>query len=242
MEARSGVSSQDVLRIYQSDATVRGVAEGKKNPLGPTGERTQEVIASLRSRRGLSFRELSDRLTELGRPVPTLGLARIEKGERRVDVDDLVALALALEASPNTLMLPPDADPGQDVALTSELSVDAWRAWRWARGEPGGETVAPDPHVDAITASGVERGRELHRRMQERRLDFARNRPDVGAEPPASEIGAQYGRLQEIWLAASALADETGWPIEVVLRLAQGAAIEDAEPGPARKRGPDGGR
>lgn len=54
------------------------------------------------------YAELSRKLAEMGREIPPLGLRRIETGERRVDVDDLVALALALDLSPLALLLPTD--------------------------------------------------------------------------------------------------------------------------------------
>lgn len=68
----------------------------KKNPLGPVGEQLRDNIRRLREERGFSYQRLSELLAELGRPIPTLGLSRLERGERRVDADDLVALAKAL--------------------------------------------------------------------------------------------------------------------------------------------------
>ncbi len=65
----------------------------KKNPLGPVGHALCDRIRELRGR--MTYRELSERLTELGRPIPPLGLSRLENGDRRVDVDDLVTLAAA---------------------------------------------------------------------------------------------------------------------------------------------------
>jgi transcriptional regulator with XRE-family HTH domain len=91
-------------------------------------------LVQLREDRKLTYRELADRLAELGRAIPTLGLARIEKGERRVDADDLVALAIALGVTPNALLLPRDVDATDDVALTPAKSVMAAGAWNWADG------------------------------------------------------------------------------------------------------------
>jgi len=90
-----------------------------------------------------------------------LGLSRIERFERRVDVDDLVALAIALGTTPTRLMLPRDNSPGTDVALTSEVTVPANLAWSWARGDaplepwmrgviPDGATPDPDIDVEAF--------------------------------------------------------------------------------------------
>jgi transcriptional regulator with XRE-family HTH domain len=54
---------------------------------------------------------LSDRLVAVGRPILASGLSKIEAGTRRVDVDDLVALAEAMWATPDDLLTAPDAAP-----------------------------------------------------------------------------------------------------------------------------------
>jgi transcriptional regulator with XRE-family HTH domain len=76
----------------------------RKVEMGPAGH---AVIANIRRIRGLqkmSLQELSDRLTQVGRPILPSGLSKIESGERRVDVDDLVAIAAALGVMPDRLL------------------------------------------------------------------------------------------------------------------------------------------
>lgn len=98
----------------------------KKNPLGPIGENVRLNVARYRAERGLSYTRLSDRLANAGRPIPTLGLARLEKGERRVDADDLVALAEALEVTVEHLLAPQaTGDAGRVVALQLEVASAA---------------------------------------------------------------------------------------------------------------------
>ncbi|MGO9100438.1 MAG: helix-turn-helix domain-containing protein [Mycobacterium sp.] len=76
----------------------------KKIDPGPVG---MIVARNVRRLRGdTSYAELSRRLDELGRPIPPLGLRHLEAGARRIDVDDLVMLALALDVPPMTLVLP----------------------------------------------------------------------------------------------------------------------------------------
>jgi hypothetical protein len=60
---------------------------------------------------------------------------------RRVDVDDLVALALRV---PLTRLLMPGADMGTPVVLTGETGLHFTDAWRWVRGEvlPGVPSAA----------------------------------------------------------------------------------------------------
>ncbi len=106
----------------------------KRNPLGPTGETVRANITRHRERLNLGYAELSRRLGILGRPIPVLGLTRIEKGERRVDTDDLMALSVALEVSPATLLMPPHLTPGDDVEFTGGRAP-AMHAWEWLRAE-----------------------------------------------------------------------------------------------------------
>lgn len=109
-----------------------GVTE-KKNPLGPIGERVQWNVERLRTARGLTKADLSARTKEAGRQIPPLGISRIEAGTRRVDADDLVVLAVALNVEPNSLLLPPVADD-EPVDLAPDRRVTARTAWAWALG------------------------------------------------------------------------------------------------------------
>ncbi len=105
---------------------------------GPVAERVSRNLLVLRSEKEMTLGQLSERLSELGRPISISGLSKIERGERRVDVDDLVAIAVALDESPNRLLLPgPSGHPGepsQDVALTPTEQAPWERAWLWATG------------------------------------------------------------------------------------------------------------
>jgi transcriptional regulator with XRE-family HTH domain len=115
-------------------------------PLGPVGGYVIQNLTEIRAARRLTYKQLADQLEQLGRPIPTLGLSRIEKGNRRVDVDDLVALAIALGVNPNALLLPRDHKPEQAVDLAARrASVPAAVAWRWADGH------MPLPRHDEIT-------------------------------------------------------------------------------------------
>lgn len=78
--------------------------------------------------------ELSEKLTALGRPIPPLGLRRIEDGSRRVDVDDLTSIALALDVSPISLLMP-HTESEDDPAEVSghDEPVRAGVLWGWLR-------------------------------------------------------------------------------------------------------------
>ncbi|MCZ0986442.1 helix-turn-helix domain-containing protein [Streptomyces diastatochromogenes] len=72
--------------------------------IGPYGIRAARTIEILRTERGLAQRELAAHVTALGRPMSNTMLSRIERAQRRRDVDDLVALAQALDVPLLTLL------------------------------------------------------------------------------------------------------------------------------------------
>ncbi len=84
----------------------------------------------------------------MGREIPPLGLRRIESGERRVDADDLVALAVALGVTPITLLMPYTATEDTRVEVTglSEPVRDT-TLWHWLQarvpisGNVGGDSL-----------------------------------------------------------------------------------------------------
>lgn len=100
--------------------------------LGPAGERLRQNVKELRGRN--TYVELSAQLADQGRPIPELGLSRLERGARRVDADDLVALAVVLGVTPNRLLLEREAGD-EPVPLTPATTVPARHAWEWACGE-----------------------------------------------------------------------------------------------------------
>ncbi|MFF6966046.1 hypothetical protein ACFY9G_22120 [Streptomyces anthocyanicus] len=90
----------------------------------------------------MSLRALSAELKKQGRALGADALNKIENGRpldpgedergrqiRRVDVDDLVALALALQVSPTAFLLPPTI--AGDVQLARGKTVSALDAWMW---------------------------------------------------------------------------------------------------------------
>jgi transcriptional regulator with XRE-family HTH domain len=102
---------------------------------GPIGTAVAANIEGLRESQNLSYAELSRRLTELGRPIAPLGLTRIRDHQRRVDVDDLVALALALDVSPVTLLLPGASAKGSAPVTEGGEDYPRRQIWRWLIAE-----------------------------------------------------------------------------------------------------------
>jgi transcriptional regulator with XRE-family HTH domain len=84
-------------------------SQGKMPAPGPLGRNLIANVEYLRQARGLSWRQLSAELDGIGRPIPPLGLGRMLKGERRVDVDEAAALAEVLDVTPDVLLSAPEA-------------------------------------------------------------------------------------------------------------------------------------
>lgn len=96
--------------------------------VGPVGRNLIAHVERLRAARGLSWRRLSAELERAGRPIPPLGLSRLARAERRVDVDELVALSAVLGTDPAALLAPPGAaDDDPDPPVLREIGELAAR-------------------------------------------------------------------------------------------------------------------
>ncbi|MFE5140287.1 helix-turn-helix domain-containing protein [Streptomyces fagopyri] len=112
--------------------------------MGPTARTVAANVRRVREARGMSLRALSQELQTIGRTLSADAINKIENGRleegevgpkqvRRADVDDLVALALALNVSPLTLLLPPKASD-EPVHLADAVAVTGGTAWSWGEG------------------------------------------------------------------------------------------------------------
>lgn len=102
--------------------------------VGPTGKTVADNLARLRKVRGYSTRQLATELERKGRSVSPSGITRMEKGDRVITVDDLVALAAVFGVSPVSLLLPLTTTAETSVEITGGGTVDALRAWEWGIG------------------------------------------------------------------------------------------------------------
>ncbi|MFE9579955.1 DNA/RNA helicase domain-containing protein [Nocardia sp. NPDC006044] len=117
--------------------------------LGPAGIRVGQRVRDLRRHQGLTLHALASKLADLGRPIDISALAKVEKGQRRIDVDDLMALAVALDASPNWILLPDRVSDDSPIELTPSHQQGGLEVWQWAvRDHPDElDPPSPDSHV-----------------------------------------------------------------------------------------------
>ncbi len=108
-----------------------------KRPQGVVRARVAENLKRVRKQRGLSTYELAAKLEKIGWPILQSGVARIEAGERRVDVDDLMALAVCLDCSPNLLLMPDTSrlPAWRPVPVVGDVTSVDKDVWAWATGE-----------------------------------------------------------------------------------------------------------
>jgi transcriptional regulator with XRE-family HTH domain len=139
---------------------------------GPTSETVRQNVTRLRKAAGMSYAELSRELDRRGHAIPPLGLRRIESGERRVDVDDLMALALALDVNPHAVLLPPIRGTRVKRAITGydlAPAVSTSALWYWAEGAYSiskvGESGPPEGAEPGYTPPAV---RAFRRRVRPR--------------------------------------------------------------------------
>lgn len=96
-------------------------------------------IADMRTAADLTYAEMSRQLEAAGREIPPLGLRRLEAGDRKVDVDDLFAIAFVLDVSPMRLLLPgvqSSAIAGEATGVGKHSTEDLW-VWALGYQRPG---------------------------------------------------------------------------------------------------------
>lgn len=114
-----------------------------ENPSGPPrtvrvpiGERVAGNIARIRQSKGMSQSDLVAKLQEHGLSYAVSAISKIEKGQRKLDPDDLVGIAVALGTTPNALMFGVDLFLGpKPLAVTPTFEAEMDRVWAWADGE-----------------------------------------------------------------------------------------------------------
>ncbi|MFF2933548.1 helix-turn-helix domain-containing protein [Streptomyces mirabilis] len=158
------------------------------NDIDETGKTVAANVRRLRAQRGLTTQQLAERLEGLGRPILANAITKIEQGRRRVDVDDLMALAIALGVTPNALLLPHEAR-GEHQPTAMPEPVTQGVLWFWANG-----TMTLPSSADP-TVEGVESGEEAEQHQAEFRSQAA---------PQAVHPAALFAHLVDLKAAVDA--------------------------------------
>lgn len=137
--------------------------------LGSTAEVFATNITRFRGLRGMTLADLSERMAEIGRSMTGNTISTIENKQRRADVDDVMALAAALDVSPAALLMPhvdpADSTDPSDLSLLYERDVrtsastepvEAGQLWLWLTGES--PLTAPQ-YKDQVDEFAVENWR-----------------------------------------------------------------------------------
>lgn len=158
---------------------------GKPTPIGDNAVR---AIEELRAARGLSLRQLTERLGASGHTMHTSAVHSLTQGKRRIDADDLMAFALALGVNTNALLLPRHVAANDPIELAPHVRRPASSAWGWADGK--------------ITLAGPMDERFT---LTELAADFARHaRPDFTVrepDPALREVFTLAAKLEAVQAA-----------------------------------------
>lgn len=110
-------------------------------PIPPTTMAVADAVSYYRELRCLTRDELAYLLSLNGHDLQSDQIARVERSERAVSVDDLVALAYALEVTPAALLSHPPADlegiEGEPIATGLPADLSPGELADWLEGRTG---------------------------------------------------------------------------------------------------------
>lgn len=117
---------------------------------GPATAEVARNIQRVRKARQLKQSDVSKLLKAAGRPTLATVVSKIERGERRIDVDDLVAFGRALGVPPVLLLYPLGTD--EEVEVLPGQHVHTGAAFRWFVGQgPFPSDLIPQGEISDTT-------------------------------------------------------------------------------------------
>lgn len=124
-------------------------ARQRGNDTGPTAAEVARNVARYRKAVGWTAEHLAAELQSAGRRATRDTVMKMESGARRIDVDDLVALAYVFDVTPLALLLPRTVSAGELVRFSGDTQgqnglrsanwneegiFNARDLWEWALG------------------------------------------------------------------------------------------------------------
>lgn len=171
---------------------------------GHTAATVAANVKRLRERRGLTIYEMSARLRKADRPITPAAVGKIERQQRQVTVDDLVALSVVLGVPPSALLLPLDDRPSTTFEVTGAGEVRGDVAWDWADGRRPLKPIPAKSEHDTEETVALEfllyARPPVRRKAESQRELTLTEAPPRGARTP-EELAADrraYERLSEV--------------------------------------------
>lgn len=120
----------------------------EKTKLQRPSQRVGENVRVLREHAGLTLAQVAQRVTDAdpmrSRPMTLNVLSRIETGQRNVPVDELFALATALDVDPDRLLMSPKLV--QAVGVMS--AIHTWSRLDWEQNDLAARSEAKRAEVE----------------------------------------------------------------------------------------------
>jgi transcriptional regulator with XRE-family HTH domain len=150
-------------------------------------------LARWRKVRDLTAQQLADRIAERGGNLSRQAISKIENGDRKVTLDEVATLAIALNVSPVLLAFPLGRE---DVVRILDQDVPTWNAVRWWSGRDTDEDSAAilgyfEDHEVLVNSARIFRSAEAGSRGAsdvtasiDRLLDLRKNIRRAGLLPP----------------------------------------------------------
>jgi transcriptional regulator with XRE-family HTH domain len=103
----------------------------------------------------MSLRVMSEALARRGFKMSHSAIGEVERGVRRINIDELTAIAAVFGVSPASLLLPRNMSPEDRVQLSGTPETTAKDMVDWVRGD---EPLEPEVRADSFLAEGFRRG------------------------------------------------------------------------------------
>lgn len=168
----------------------------------------------MRTRRnelGLTAAAVADRTKRLGYPITRSTLAKIESGSRasKLDISELLILALALQTTPASLMYS-DAPDGESRISPSSPPFPSGDSYEWWCGETGGIGIWEAEH-DSDSIARISSLRRLLRLRKARGRERMRLYREHGSPYRDSALALE---LDEEESEAARQAARDGWTVK----------------------------
>lgn len=121
----------------------------KRIEIDETGRTVAFNVTRHRTLRRWTTPELAAAVQAAGRDLGRQAITDIEAARRRVDVDDLIVLALVLDVSPATLLMPLSDEPHENVPTTG-FKTTAEFLWRWLTADADIDPTQNEGQLEAF--------------------------------------------------------------------------------------------